>query len=58
MHWKIVSCHFGAWWWSVLHLGTCLDHEIPPKPGSPWLVDNAGKFATTDSPPNESKPGD
>ncbi len=24
MHWEIVSCHFGEWWWRVLHLGMCL----------------------------------
>jgi hypothetical protein len=23
-HWELVSCNFGEWWRSVLHLGMCL----------------------------------
>jgi hypothetical protein len=24
LHWELVSCDFGEWWWSVLHLDMCL----------------------------------
>jgi hypothetical protein len=24
LHWEFVSCTFGGWWRSVLHLGMCL----------------------------------